>query len=59
MTEPTNAELMAEVQRLGKSVGELLDFVEALKGGAREAVQMGGMQGMMAKNLIPPALLQS
>ena len=57
VTEPTNAELLAEVQKLTNAVGALTQFVEDLKGGAREAVRMGGIQGTMAKNLIPPALL--
>lgn len=51
-------ELGDDVKAVREGVDSLLSFIHDLKNGAREAVNMGGMQGMMAKNLIPPTLLQ-
>lgn len=51
-------ELGDDVRAVRTGIDELLQFITDLKSGAREVVNMGGMQGMMAKNLIPPTLLQ-
>lgn len=52
-TEPTNADLLAEVKQLREQLSSVVEFVEVIKGIGAQAAKGGGMQAMMLRNMVP------
>lgn len=52
-TEPTNADLLAEVKQLREQLASVVEFVEVIKGIGAQAAKGGGMQAMMLRNMVP------
>lgn len=52
-TEPTNADLLAEVKQLREQLSSVVEFVEVIKNVGAQAAKGGGMQAMMLRNFVP------
>lgn len=52
-TEPTNADLLAEVKQLREQLASVVEFVNVLKGMGESLANAKGMQATMLRNMVP------